>query len=353
MNEPVTLKDVAKKLSLSVSTVGRALSDDPQISGPTKKRVRAAAAELGYVAHSAARAMRRGKSTLIGLIIPDIQNEFYGTLAKALTEVFSKAGLQLVLAVTEDDPASEEKQIRSLMEARVAGLVITASAHPTAQALSLLSRAPCVQLIRRTDHLTAPWFGIDEEAALFSATAHLLSLGHRKIGYVGVGTAFSTGRRRLNGYERALHEAGLVPSQQFVRLGPPLADFAASAFETLWNAPERPTAIIAAGARLTVGFLQMATERGVRIPEDLSFVGYGDAPWWRPSLTTVSLPTREIALACGAFLLRRIQPSPADASFETAQTRNQSVTFASSLVLGSSTCPLPGTLAEPATGAHA
>ena len=339
MTGPVTLKDIAQKLDLAVSTIGRALTDDPQISEATKVRVRAAAAELGYVAHSAARAMRSGKSTLIGLIIPDIENEFYGKLAKALAEVFSAAGYQLVLAITEDDALSEERQVRVLLEARVSGLVITASPHVTRETIALLSRARCVQIIRRISQLSAPWFGIDEEAALLGGTSHLISLGHRRIGYLGASASLSTGRRRLTGYERAFEQAGLVPPKHMVCLGEPRHAFGAAAFGRLWDGvAERPTAIVAAGARLTVGMLQAAAERQVRIPQDLSVVGYGDAPWWNPALTTISLPVREVALSCGEFLLRKIrEANDSPASAATTATSGQSVTFASSLVEGVST----------------
>ncbi len=336
MTAPVTLKDIALKLDLAVSTIGRALTDDPQISEATKARVRAAAAELGYVAHSAARSMRSGKSTLVGLIIPDIENEFYGKLAKALAEVFSAAGYQLVLAITEDDPESEERQVRVLLEARVSGLVITATPQTTRETVMLLSRSRCVQIIRRISQLSAPWFGIDEEAALFEATNHLISLGHRRIGYLGVSTSLSTGRSRLAGYERAFERSGLAPPRHLVHLGQPRAAFGAAAFGALWSGAERPSAVVAAGARLTVGMLQAVAERKLRIPDDVSVVGYGEAPWWNQELTTISLPVREMALACGDFLLRRIReaggPSPAAAS-----ASGQSITFASSLIQGAST----------------
>jgi len=339
MAKPVTLKDIAQQLGLSISTIGRALTDDPQISAPTRARVKAAAAELGYVAHSAARAMRSGRSSLVGLIIPDIENAFYGTLSKALAEVVAAAGLQLVLAITEDDPASEEKQVRGLLEARAAGLVITASPRPTPMTVAMLARSPSVQIIRRISGLAAPWFGIDEAEALRLATQHLLALGHERIGYVGASTALSTGRDRLAGYRAALAEAGYAASPALVALGAPRAAFGAEAFETLWQAPRRPTAIVTAGARLTVGALQAAARAGVALPEELSLVGYGDAPWWRDGLTSIALPVREIALACGAFLVQHIRAAGGRPAGAPAGAH--AVTFASTLTLGRSTAPPP------------
>jgi len=312
MGQETTLRDIARALDLSTSTVARALADSPQISEQTKARVRTSAAELGYVAHSAARAMRRGQSTLIGLIIPDVQNEFYGTLAKGLAQCCEKAGFQLLLAITEDDPDSEERHVRGLSEARAAGIVIVPSPRPRKETLALLSRGLWVQLIRRIDGVAAPWFGIDEEEALRRATAHLLSLGHRRVGYVGGTLDLSTGRSRLAGYRAAYADAGLKPPEELVRVGPPRMQFAADAFDDIWFGPDRPTAIVAAGARLTAGILERIGRMSLKVPEDISVVGYGDAPWWSANLSTVGLPVREVALACGEFLLRRVRDKTAE-----------------------------------------
>ncbi|MBI3506550.1 MAG: LacI family DNA-binding transcriptional regulator [Proteobacteria bacterium] len=334
------MRDIAIALELSTSTVARALADSPQISEQTKARVRMSAAELGYVVHSAARAMRRGHSTLVGLIIPDVQNEFYGTLAKGLAQCCEKAGFQLLLAITEDDPDSEERHVRGLSEARAAGIVIVPSPRPHKETLALLARGPWVQLIRRIAAARAPWFGIDEEAALRTATAHLLSLGHRRIGYIGGMLDLSTGERRLAGYRAAFGAGGLAAPEQLVRTGAPRMHFAAEAFEELWRLPERPTAIVTAGARLTAGALERIGQLGLKLPADLSFVGYGDAPWWSSNLSTVGLPVREVAMACGEFLLRRVREKPSSA--EDGQLAYEAV-HAPTLILRSSTAPVTDT----------
>lgn len=338
MGHEVTLKDVARALDLSISTVARALADHPQISEQTKARVRAAASTLGYVAHSAARAVRRGRSTLIGLIIPDVENEFYGTLAKALAQCCDLAGFQMLLAITEDDPVAEERQVRALSEARVAGVVIVPSPRPLKATIGLLARGPCVQLIRRLDDIAAPWFGIDEAAALDEATTHLISQGHRRIAYVGGTLDLSTGRGRLRGYEQAFAAAGLEVPRHLVRLGRPRRDFAADAFASLWQEAERPTAIVTAGSRLCAGVLEMIGRLGLKIPADISVVGFGDAPWWYTELTTISLPAREIAMASGEFLLRRIRDGRRDT--ETPSTPVYQAIHRSSLVLRASTAPV-------------
>lgn len=336
MTSGATLKDLAKLLNVSVSTVARALQDSPQISAATKARVRSAAAKLGYVAHSGARAVRLGRSSLIGLIIPDVQNEFYGTLAKALAQCCDAGGFQLVLAITEDSAESEARQVRALSEARVAGIVIIPSPTPERDTIALLHRTPAVQLVRRIDALAQPWFGIDDEAALMQATGHLLDLGHRRIGYIGGTVSLSTGAARLAGYHAAFVRRGLCGSAALVRLGVPRSSFAEKAFEELWRGSERPTGVVTGGARLTTGLIEAIGRLGLRVPEDISVVGYGDATMWGSDLTTIRLPARELAMACGDFLLRRIRDGVTEAENSACQ-----VTHRATLTIRSSTAMLP------------
>jgi LacI family transcriptional regulator len=339
--KPATrLKDVARTLGVSISTVARALADHPQIGEITKARVRVAAGKLGYVAHSAARAMRRGHTNLIGLAVPDIQNEFYGALAKGLAQRCGDEGYQLLLAVTEDDPVAEERQVRALAEAGAAGIVLVASPAPRRETLALLSRSTWVQLIRRIDGVSAPWFGIDEAAALRVAAAHLIAFGHRRIGYIGGTQTLSTGRQRLAGFRQAFTEAGLPFPEDIVRTGPPRPPFAAQAFDEIWAAAQRPTALVAAGARLTAGALERIGALGLRVPGDLSVVGYGDVPWWSTGLSSVALPTREVAMACADHLLRRL----ADAGTESRPAGGAA--YAASFVARASTALAPGPAAK-------
>ncbi len=302
-------------LGVSVSTVGRALADRPEISDAMKARVRSLAEQHGYVAHSAARSMRTGHSTLIGLIVPDVRNDFYGAAAMALAKCCEDAGYQMVLAATRDDPDSELKQVRSLVEARAAGMVIALSPSPRRETLALVRRLRSTELIRDVAGGDTPWFGIDDHRGIETATLHLLDGGHRRIGYVGGQEALSTGRDRHAGFAAAFARRGLDLPADLVRTGPPDARFAEKAMAELWSSAHRPTAVVAAGAGLTVGVLEAIGRLGIDVPAELSAVGFGDAPWfrwWGPGLTTMALPVYELAYACGGHLLRQIErPAPA------------------------------------------
>jgi DNA-binding LacI/PurR family transcriptional regulator len=308
----ITIKDIAVRLGIAHSTVSRALSGHPHVNASVRARVLAEAAALGYVPHSGARAMRGLPNTLLGLLVPDIGNDFYASAAKAMAECVNDAGYQLVLANTGDDPDSELHHVRALAESLSAGVVVVLSRPVHRDTVALLSRVPVVQLIRRTPLLHADWMGIDDEPGLAAAVTHLADLGHRRIAYIGGELSLSTGLTRHRGFIQALQAAGLKPIPKLIAVGRPRAVFAREALCNLMQQDPLPTALVVGGARLTLGALQGVDDLGVAIPADLSIVGFGDSPWCKwygPGLTTLSLPVRDIAFAAAGLLLRRLQES--------------------------------------------
>ncbi len=193
----ITIKHIAERLDLSVSTVGRALTDHPRISRETKERVNLVAKELGYIANTAARVMRGGSSHLVGLLVPDIRSSFYSTVAQALSKQFEGRGFHLALSIAGDDRDTEMQQVRELLSARVAGIIIIPTAAPRRETLSLLKMVPHVQILRRLQAL-GDWFGMDDEHAVQEATNHL-ELGHRRVAFIG-DVIFPTGKARYNGF---------------------------------------------------------------------------------------------------------------------------------------------------------
>ncbi len=216
-----TTKDIAARLNLSVSTVGRALADDRRISAETKFRVQQAAVELGYVGNRAARLMRGERSTVIGLVVPDVGNSFYSTVAHALAETMNAHQRQVMLCETGDDRHAELRHIRDLAAAQVGGVVIVPTAKPLTAVARLLQTMPHVQLVRRVPSLGPHWFGIDDRSVIHAATSHLLELGHERIGYIGGIRDIPTASARLAGFEDAIAGAGLPPDSGLIRLGPP------------------------------------------------------------------------------------------------------------------------------------
>ncbi|MEI4271119.1 LacI family DNA-binding transcriptional regulator [Klenkia sp. LSe6-5] len=307
-----TARDLAEHLGISVSTVGRALSDDPRISAPTRARVQALAAELGYVANRSARMMRGAPSTVVGLIVPDVRNSFFTSVAHALGHLLGTRRHQLVLCETADDRRTELQHVRDLVAAQVAGVVLVPSSAPDPETVRLLGTVPHVQLMRRVPELAPHWFGVDDHDLVRQATDHLLAAGHTRIGYVGGTAEVPTGAARRDGYRDALRDAGVAALPEHERVGPPSSTeqggptFGAAALRDLLSLPDRPTAVVTGSTQITRGVLAAATALRLAVPHDLSLVGFGDEPgfgWWGAGLTTVTLPVTDLATGCGAWLL--------------------------------------------------
>lgn len=311
----VTSKDIAARLNVSISTVGRALADDPRISAAMKTQVAQVAQEMGYVANRAARMMRGASSNLVGLIVPDIRNSFYSTIAHALSKCLERENLQLMLSETDDDRDVELKHVRELLGVDVAGVILVPSVRPHAESVRLLKSKPHIQLLRRYAALGAQWFGIDDVQALHQATRHVTDLGHRRIAYIGGSEEIPTGAARLKGFRGALAEAGSL-AVGMEELGPPGdMDFGRQALRRLLAMKKPPTAIVTGAVHHTFSMLDELQDQGIDVPRELSVVGFGDErgyKWWGPGLTTIGLPVSELATACGLWFVHQFkQKSPA------------------------------------------
>jgi DNA-binding LacI/PurR family transcriptional regulator len=305
-----TIKDIAARLNVSPSTVGRALSDDPRISQGMKKRVAEVASEIGYVANRAARMMRGASSNLVGLIVPDIRNSFYYTIAHALSKCLESENLQLTLSESDDDRTMELRHIRELIGANVAGVILVPSAQPLPDAVRQLKEIPHIQLLRKHSALGNQWFGIDDAQALSSGTRHLLELGHRRIAYIGGTENLPTGAARLKGFRDAMRAASATSDAMEFLGAPTQADFGGEALRRLMSLKKRPTAVITGTVLHTISVLEVAHSTGIDVPGELSLVGFGDESgyqWWGAGLTTMSMPVSELATACGLWFVHQLK----------------------------------------------
>lgn len=333
----VTIKDIAARLKVSPSTVGRALADDPRISSSMKHKVTDVANEIGYVANRAARIMRGVSSNLVGLVVPDIRNSFYATIAHGLSKCLEEAGFQLTLSETDDDRLTELRHIRELTSANVVGVIIVPSIKPHPDAVRLLKAIPHIQLLRKNQSLGDQWFGMDDSAALYQGTKHLVELGHKRVAYIGGLAELPTGAARLQGFRRALR--GLGPkNDKYIELGPPSATtFGRDALRRLLALREPPSALVIGTVQITQGVLEELHSSGVRVPEQLSVVGFGDEVgfrWWGAGLTTISLPVSELATACGLWFVHQLKQKSVNAA-------PYSSTSPPTLIVRGSTGPVP------------
>lgn len=333
----VTIKDIAARLNLAISTVGRALADDPRISQSTKQRVQTAAAEMGYIANRAARIMRGGSSNLVAFVVPDIRNGFYATIAHALSTCLQSGGLQLMLAETDDDPVAERSQLRELVGVNVAGIILVPTAKPTTETVKLLQQVPHVQLLRKHPSLGTHWFGMDDADALERAARHLFDLGHARIAYIGGTKDVPTGVQRLQGVNRAAEGRRGRQPPVLEMLGPASSsEFGRDAAARLLAQPDAPTAWLTGSVQITYGVLEELHHRDIQIPGRLSVIGFGDDPgfsWWGPGLTTVAPPVLELATSCGLWFVHQLK------SRAFAGTPYNVVTPANLILRGSTASP--------------
>ncbi len=294
----VRLKDIAARAGVSVMTVSKALREAKDISAATRARIQQIARELGYMPDAAARGLRSRSSRLFGVVISSLTNPIYARILLAIEERAHDLGYEVIFAHSLNKPEREETCIRRLLSRRVDGLFISPvyRLDPVAPAYQQLQAqgTPTVILGHRAPFCTQfVSVETDDLAASSELTRHLLQLGHRRI-------AFLTGRagapwsiERLEGYRRAHRQADLEPDDKLVfNAGSTIEEGEKAARQLLSEAP-KVTAIQAVNDLIAIGAAHVLLHRGLRIPQDLSVVGFGNiltAENFRIPLTTIRQP---------------------------------------------------------------
>jgi LacI family transcriptional regulator len=253
--------------------------------------------------------LRRTHSELIGVIFPDVQNDFYSATMSTLAAAFLKQGYKLVLATSEDRAENELKHIQSLREARVAGVIIAPTAALKKKSIALLDSIPTVQLLRRHSRLATATVRLDEKASVAMAVNHLIAQGHTRIGFIGSDKSLSTGRDRAAGYTDAMRAGSLDIDDSLLLQGPPRPEFGRRALSRFLLHDRPPTAVVIASPELTLGGLAAIQEFRIQTPEDLALIGYHDPDWfrlWGPGISCVRLPVEDMAAAAARLLLQQL-----------------------------------------------
>ena len=294
----VTIVDVARAAGVSKSTVSRVLDERlPRSQSATAQRVRQVAAELGYIRDPLASGLRRAGTSTVGVVVPRLTDTVMAMLYEEIAAAAATRGLFAVVATTDDQPDIERVALASLLRRRVDGLILTTAriGEPT----PLPDEGPAVPhvLALRTNGTSFASVG-DDHLGAYLASRHLLDLGHRRIGLVAGPPYASSARDRRAGYLGALDEAG-VPADESLLVGDSFSMHAGEmAGHALLDRPDRPTAVFAVNDNTAIGVMAAAHALGLRIPEDLSLVGYNDIPVVSRlpvPLTTVRVPFRQIA----------------------------------------------------------
>jgi len=303
----VTIKDVARAAGVSPSTVSRALNDSPLIREETKARIRRIAEELGYERNELARGLVMGASGAIGLVIPDITNPFFAEITRGVGEVAHARGYGVILCNTGEDPERERSYIRLLRRKRVDGLILTTvtAEDPYLKTLAR-SKTPFVLVSRACQVVPAPYVGVDDRLGGRLAVEHLVDLGHRRVGFIGGPQGVQSCVDRLAAFKSVLSERGIPVRGEWIAFSDFTQQAGYRAAKDLLKRGERPTAIFATNDVVALGVLQAADELGIRVPEELSLVGYDDISYAslpRIELTTVAQPSFDMGRIAAEWLI--------------------------------------------------
>ncbi|GAB7022428.1 LacI family DNA-binding transcriptional regulator [Salidesulfovibrio brasiliensis] len=306
-----TIKDLARKLGVSPSTVSRALHDHPDISEDTKRRVVAAAEKYHYQPNLIAQSLQKKSSTTIGVIVPEIRHHFFSTVISGIEEVAYEAGYIIMVCQSNETLAREIVNTQALVANRVAGLLVAISTETTRydHLKSVLKRGvPLVQFDRVVEELETSKVVIDDYSAAYEAVMHLVRSGYRRIGHLAGQEGIALNRHRFEGYRAALADSGLAFEEKFLVPGGYREEDGRRGAEVYLAMDELPDAILAINDPVAVGAFSRFREAGVRIPEDVALVGFSDTPaaaLIEPALTTVYQPAFEMGRTAATLLLEQ------------------------------------------------
>lgn len=305
-----TINDVAQRAGVSPVTVSRVLNDAPNVHAATRERVAEAIAELGYVPNVAARSLRSRRTRSIALIVPDITNTFWTTVARGVEDAARGQGYTVLLGNSDENPDKQASYLETVAAQRADGVLIAPCDSAAARLALLRERGiPTVVLDRRVAGWDVDTVRGDSVSGAYALTAHLLRLGHRRIALI-TGTAdTSVSQDRLLGYRAALAEAGVAFDAALVRSGNFKQDTAHAETARLLDEGREVSAFFAANNAIALGVIAALRDRRLRIPQDVALVAFDDiagAAQVFPFLTVAAQPAYEMGATAARLLLGRL-----------------------------------------------
>ena len=308
----ISIIDVAKHAGLSPATVSRVLNRSGYFSFETQQKVEEAVVQLGYSPNWMARGLKGMQSHLIGLIIPDITNVFYTSLANSILAILRKSNEEMILCITDEDTEKDLAYLKILEQKRVDGILYThpADGDNSAYIHRLVKNGmPIVEVNRQRETELLEAVLADNYRGVKQVMNYLFRLGHRRIAMISGSTDISTGSERLAGYNNAFSESGIDIEPDLLKIGSFSRQFGEQAAIALLDMPNPPTAIFAASNRIALGLLNILGQRKIRIPDDISVVAFDDTEWmpvWSPPISAVDIAINEMAQLAVDLLHHRI-----------------------------------------------
>lgn len=303
-----TIKDVALRAGVSVATVSRVMNGGDLVSDKTRAHVKQAIADLKYHQNAMARSLKTRQSGLIGIISPDISAITQAVAAQAIDSRIQLYGYNAIIANSQGNPGKEKANVNIMLEWRVDGIIFTAPLSMKNVHMARSKGVPVVIFSRRTDNSRYHYIDPDNYSGAYEATQYLINLGHKRIGII-VEPNHRGATNRLTGYRAAMSDAGLELDPGLVVKGYFGLAQGYEAMKKFLALNPLPTAIIACSDALAIGAMQTTLKAGLRIPDDISFIGFGDvqAVYTIPSLTSVHIFAEEIGILAGEMLMAQIR----------------------------------------------
>jgi LacI family transcriptional regulator len=304
----VAIREVAQRAGVSVATVSRVINDSPLVNEPLRQKVRQVMADLDYTPSAPARSLKGGRTKLLGVLVAQSPNPFFGTIVRGIEDVAYVAGYGVIVCSSDYDRTREATYISILRQHRVSGIIVTPLRTYQDEVPALRhGRTPVVSIDQRLPGADSVM--LDNVAAARLATAHLIGLGHRRIGLITGPLSTVSGRGRLVGYRRAARQAGLPLERALQAAGPFTEQSGYELTRTMLARPDRPSALVTATNDLTLGAMVAARRTGLRIPDDLALVGFDEMSWTQTlvsPVTTVVQPAYEIGVTACHLMLDRL-----------------------------------------------
>ena len=308
----VTIYDLAHKLNISIATVSRALKDDPVVSKKTRKKIFDLAEEMGYRSNHFARNLRNQRTQTIGVIVPRLNSYFMSTVIAGIENVANNEGYNLIISQSSESAQKEMNSAKTMFNNRVDGLLISLS-YETGDITHFdafyRKNIPIIFFDRVAEHENCTNILINNRKAAYEATRHLVQQGCKRVVHITTTPKRNVYMERLEGYQKALAEQGIPFTDDLLIIGNLSQEAGAEAAEKILAMPVLPDGVFVANDNSAVGCMLALKKRGIRIPEDIAFVGFNNDPVSKviePNLTTINYPGYEMGEVSARNLINHL-----------------------------------------------
>lgn len=305
-----TLREVAERAQVAISTVSAVINNSAPVSECTKQKVLKAIEALNYRPNRLARSLKTKQSFSVGVIVPHLTNPFFPEVVRGIESVARQHGYNIILCDTDENETTGVTSLNLLMEKQVDGIILIGGVIPKANILSLGSKVLPIVMIE--EDYDIPWIStimVDARKGAYDSVNHLINLGYKRIGYITERLPKSKIQRRFEGYRLALRDGGIAFDISLVKGVSTTFEGGYKAMNSLLSMEEPPDAIFAYNDLMAIGALKSIHAMGLKVPDDIAVVGFDDiqaASFTSPPLTTVALPKHAMGIKAMQLILELI-----------------------------------------------